>query len=165
MPNPTRSPASVQELLGRLAEKSDDRVALKVLEGRALSRSAKSVHVAVSGGIVAVPIANIEEVVSTVASQPDMVRMVVRNPHEIEPLLRVRLTRPGGSGTGGASGGAIEQARDGDIVYTDRVTRLQMGAATYTTTDTDTITGGDGQPDASDDCVSNNDEHPDDLGG
>src|SRR3984957_14927683 len=76
------SPTSIKDLLDRLKEKPDEQVGLTALRGRALSRSAHNLHLAISGGIVAVPIANIQEVTSLGKAQPDVVQLLIRNPQE-----------------------------------------------------------------------------------
>jgi hypothetical protein len=154
MTHPRHPNPSVQDLLGRLPEKTDDHVGVTTLMGRAVSRSANNVHVAIAGGIIAVPIANIETVARLAESQPDAVRIVVRNPQEIQPLLRVRPV--GGGAPPPAGGGMVEAARDGDKVFTDRTFKDYVGVGTCTYTDTDTISGGHGEPDQCDDCVPDN---------
>jgi hypothetical protein len=143
---------SIQKLLDSLEKKPDERVAIKALIGRALSRSDKNLHLAVSGGIVAVPIANIENIVSVTESQADVVRVIVRNPQEIRTLLRARLSQPASGGVilGGVGMGNVETARDGDTVPGNRDYTVNLGVGTCNYTDTDTITGGQGQPDACD---------------
>jgi hypothetical protein len=149
----------IRKLLDHLVERQDDRVGVTALSGRAVSRSATNVHLAVPGGIVAVPIANITGVF-TLASQPDAVRIEVRNPQQIQPLLQVRPVGSGngiGSGGGGTKGGGtVEAARDGEIVFTDRTFKDYIGVGTCTYTDTDTVSGGQGQPDQCDDSVPDN---------
>jgi hypothetical protein len=116
---------------------------------------------AVHGGIVAIPIANIEEVDILDQAQPNAVRIAVRNPATIQPLLRVK---PAGTLGGDASGGlgTVESARDGDTVTSDRkLPPYYIGVTTCTTTDTDTFTGGQGQLDAIDDV--NTEQHVDDT--
>ena len=155
--------ASVQKLLSGLAQKNDDEVAVVTLKGRALSRSTTNVHVATTAGIVAIPIANIEKVVSLSDKQADLVRIVVRNPKDIRQLLGVRPLGPVGGG--GSTGGGVIAMEDGEILPTDRnPERLMVGVGTYTETDTDTITGGQGNPDATDDRQTG-DGRADDLDG
>ena len=143
--------SSVQKLLDELDQKQDDRVGVAILHGRAVSRSATNIHLAVRGGIVAVPITSVEEVAFLSKTQPNAVRLAVRNPMAIQALLRAK---PVGALGGGISGGAgtVETARDGDIVYTNRTFQMYQGVATCTYTDTDTTSGGAGQPDQCDDC-------------
>ena len=139
---------SIKALLDRLEEKPNEQVGLTALRGRALSRSADSVHMAVRGGIVAVPIANIEEVTSLGDSQPNVVQLLIRDPRQIHPLLRVRPFNPYGGANGGQT---VEAARDGEIVPGDReVTYPGVGVSTCTSTDTDT-TSGNGEADQCDD--------------
>ena len=141
------SDPSIQQLLDHLEQKPDDQVVRTTLVGRALSRSANNVHMAISGGVVAVPISNIEKVTPLSASQPDAVRLVVRNPQDIQPLLRTRPSSGGGKGGGG--GGTVE-ALNGDTVRTGNSFTFHVGVGTYTAYDTETVTGGDGGLDASD---------------
>lgn len=141
---------SVRQLLDGLEQKQDDQVGLTTLTGRAVSRSDSNIHLAVRGGIAAIPITNIGEVVFLSKSQPDAVRIAVRDPAAIQPLLKVK---PNGGPSGGTpgGGGTVEEARDGEKVYTDRTYKAYQGVATCTYTDTDTISGGQGQPDQCDD--------------
>jgi len=150
---------SVKKLLDRLDQREDDQVAITTLKGRALSRSSNNnLHLATAGGIVAVPIANIKQVIQLSDSDPVAVSLVVRNPQDIKSLLGVRPAKPfSGDGLGTA-----EFANDGETVPTDRSYKDYIGVGTCTMTDTDTITGGQGQPDACDDTVSDNCP-PDDL--
>jgi hypothetical protein len=148
-----RSGASIEKFLDGLKQKNDDDVAVTTLKGRALSRSGANVHLATTAGIVAVPIANIKEVVSLSDAHADLVRVVVKNPKDIRQLLGVRPAGPlgvGGPGGGGAT--TIDDMEDGDTENTERnpVTEYQ-GVWTGTTYDTDTYTGGQGELDATDD--------------
>jgi hypothetical protein len=152
------SDPSIQQLLDHLEQKPDDQVVRTTLIGRALSRSANNVHIAISGGVVAVPISNIEKVTPLSASQPDAVRLVVRNPQEIQTLLR---TRPSSGGGKGGGGGTVE-ALDGDTVQTGNSFTFYVGVGTYTAYDTETVTGGDGGLDACDEAETSGGS-PDDL--
>ena len=75
-------------------------------------------------------------------------------------MLQVRPVGSGnGSGSGGGGtkgGGTVEAARDGEIVFTDRTFKDYIGVGTCTYTDTDTVSGGQGQPDQCDDSVPDN---------
>lgn len=148
-------PDSVRKLLDSLEQRQDDHVGLTALTGRAISRSADNVHLAVRGGIVAVPIANLVDVTFVSKSQPDAVLVVVRDPSAITPLLRVKTSGVSGENIPGSTQ-SIELARDGEKVYTDRTFKDYIGVGTCTYTDTDTITGGQGQPDACDDSEPDN---------
>jgi len=103
----------------------------------------------VRGGIVAIPIASIEQVITQGKAQPDVVQLLVRNPQQIRTLLSVRPFNPYGS-----NGGTVtaDDARDGEIVPGDReVSYYGVGVSTCTSTDTDTTSGGNGEPDQCDD--------------
>ena len=153
-PKPNKT---LQKLLNDLARKKDDEVAVITLTGRALSRSAKNLHVAVSSGIVAVPIGNIEQMVTLAGSRPGMIRFVVRNPSDIRPLLSVGPILPG----------PTNEAEDPELP--DGVVRTvleikgfhDVGVNTCDLYATDTASGQDGNLDQSDDekCF---DDHPDD---
>jgi hypothetical protein len=135
------------ELIDRLPTRSDDEVAVQVIEGRALSKSETSVHLALTTGLVAVPLASIIRVTS-VPGTKDIVRLVVRNPDGIRHLLRVtRTTSTAFAGPGVQRGEKI----GGDI--------LGPGVSTCDYYDTETATGEDGF-DASDDeeAVCQNDD-------
>jgi hypothetical protein len=119
------------------------------LRGRALSRSDSNLHFAVAGGIVAIPIANIQDVTSLGKAQPDVVQVLVRNPQQIQTLLKVRPFNPYGNPSGN---GTVEAARDGEVVPGDReVSYPGPGVSTCTSTDSDTTSGGNGMPDQTDD--------------
>jgi hypothetical protein len=153
MANKAASQVSIKNLLDRLEEKSDDQVGLTALRGRALSRSSHNLHLAIQGGIVAVPIENIQEVTSLSTAQPDLVQLLIRNPQKIQPLLKVRPFNPFG-GNGG--GGSVEAARDGEVVPANREARYPgVGVSTCMSTDSDTISGGNGETDACDDVKEN----------
>jgi hypothetical protein len=153
-----KSDKLLQKLLAGLAQKQDNTVAFITLSGRALSRSAKNIHVAVSSGIVAVPIANIQKAVSIPGSQPGIVRLVVNNPHQIQSLLGVRPANPGGGGNQTA-----EAAQDGETVQGDLLVKgaWGVGVSTCDLYSSDTVTGGDGNADACDDTETD-DCHADD---
>jgi hypothetical protein len=86
---------SVKKFLDRLEQREDDQVAITSLSGRALSRSSNNnLHLATAGGIVAVPIANIKQVIQLSDSDPVAVRLGVRNPQDIKQLLGVRPAKP-----------------------------------------------------------------------
>ena len=104
MKNALRPSAPIKKFLEGLKQKDDDEIAVTTLKGRALSRSAKNVHLATGVGIVAVPIANIKEVVSLSDAHADLVRVVVKNPKELRQLLGVRPAWPTGGPAGRRSG-------------------------------------------------------------
>lgn len=140
--------SSIQTLLKDLEQKQDELVGVTTLCGRAVSRSTHNIHLAINDGIVAVPIENVERVIPLGNSQPNAIGLVVRNPQEIRPLLKVRPAGPF-HGIGSAAGTTVEAARDGDTVLTDRTFKFLQGVGTCVGTDTDTISGG--APDQCDD--------------
>jgi len=87
------------EILCELPTRRDEEVAMRMLEGRALSRSDTSLHLAVPTGLLAIPLDNIVKVTPVVGTK-GIVRILVRNPEAARPLLRVSAR----SGSGGASG-------------------------------------------------------------
>jgi hypothetical protein len=153
-----KSDNTLKKLLDGLAKKQDSQVAFITLSGRALSRSAKNIHVAVSSGIVAVPIANIQKVVSVPGSQPGIVRLVVNNPHQIQSLLGVRPANPGDG-----SNPTADKAEDGEIVQGDLLVKgvWGVGVSTCDLYSSDTVTGGEGNADTCDDTETD-DCHADD---
>jgi hypothetical protein len=154
------SQTSIKSLLDRLDEKPDEQVGLTGLRGRALSRSAQNLHLATSGGIVAVPIANIQEV-TLLGDQPDMVHLLIRNPRQIQPLLKARPSNPiGGNGGSGSVEASVAQTVYGDNEFGPY---QGVGVSTCTSYDTATISGVDGAPDATDDVEQNC--HADDVFG
>jgi hypothetical protein len=143
--------APIKKLLDRLEQKKDEEVAVTTVKGRAISRSPTNVHLATAAGIVAIPIANIKEVVSLSDAAPDLVRIVVRNPKDMRQLMGVRSAWPPAGGSHGG-GGTVVKMEDGETLPTDRNKEInRIGVGTYETTDSDTITGGQGNPDATDD--------------
>jgi hypothetical protein len=174
---PTSDPdVPIQNLLDRLKQKPDDQVAVTTLMGRALSRSADKVHLAFGGGLVAIPVANIQRVISVSSSHPDVVRLVVRNPEDIQSLLEVTPVAVPPTGRFGQvkedvdddddNGDNGDDAEGGytDTIPTDRnsITGYGVGVSTCTWSDTDTITGG--EADAVDDYPAH-DCHADDEDG
>jgi hypothetical protein len=144
---------ALKALLADLAEKQDHSVALVTISGRALSRSANNIHVAVPSGIVAVPISNIQKVASVEGTQPGIVRLVVRDPHQIQSLLGVRPVNTGGRGQGGGGISSPDEAQEGDTVQGDLLVKGVWGVGVQTCNlySSDTITGTDGNADACDD--------------
>lgn len=144
---------SEKDLLGRLPKKSDNSVGPTVLTGRALSRSADTVHLAIAGGIVGVPIANIQAVAPVTGSRapPNAVQIAVKNPQEIRSILRVGAVLASGVISGSVT--AEDKLPDGFVVDTDRTWVDQgVGVSTCTYHDTDTVSGGQGKTDQLDDC-------------
>ena len=133
---------TLDELLARIDEVSDDDVVRATLQGRALSRSTDNLHLAVRTGVLAIPLTSIERVIPVPAARPDIVRVVVKNPAAVETLYQAAPSREGlrergekiGSGPG-------------------------VGVQTCDYYDTSTITGGQ-----ADQCDDNDmDCHADDL--
>src|SRR5688572_14650259 len=93
-------------LVNRLPARADDEVAIQVIEGRALSKSDDSLHVALPTGLVAVPIRSVVRVTS-IPGTKDVVRIVVRNPDGIRHLLRVNPRGATLQARGGESGTRI----------------------------------------------------------
>lgn len=136
----------LKTVLGGLPRKDDNKVATVTVSGRALSRSDSNVHIAVSSGIVAVPIGNIAKAVSVAGSQPGIVRLVVNNPHQIQSLLGVR---PVAEGTNQSA----ESAQEGESVRGDLLVEgvWGVGVSTCNLYSSDTVTGDEGNADACDD--------------
>jgi hypothetical protein len=150
---------AAKKLLDSLEQKEDDQVALTTLHGRALSRSSINLHMAIGGGMVAIPIVNIKQVIQISDSHPDAVSVIIRNPQDIQPLLAVKPAKPPFSGEGF---GNVEAARLGEKVPTNRKSTTMIGVGTCTITETDTITGFHGETDQCDDSETDNCP-PDDL--
>ncbi len=150
MENTDHHDISVKDLLGRLEEKPDNSVGPTILTGRALSRSADTVHLAIAGGIVGVPIANIVAVLPVAGYKvpPNAVQIAIRNPQEIRSLLSVGAVLA--SGSGGAT--AEEKLPDGFVVDNGTFVAEGVGVSTCVYTNTDTVSGGQGELDQSDDC-------------
>ncbi len=146
-----KTDSTLKKLLAGLPQKQDNQVAVITVSGRALSRSAKNIHIAVPSGIVAVPIANIEKAVSVPGSQPGIVRLVVHNPHQIQSLLGVRPANPANPGDGSST--TADMAEDGETVRGDLLLEgvWGVGVETCNLYSSDTVSGGEGNADACDD--------------
>jgi hypothetical protein len=83
----------LEELLGRLPERSDEDVAAVTLVGRALSRSDTHLHLATSKGVVAVPLAQIDDVRVRFADDPARVSVKVRDPDSVRLMRRALVPR------------------------------------------------------------------------
>jgi len=93
----------IASVLKRLQKQPD--AAKTTLQGRAVSRSEDSLHLATSTGIVAVPTDAIEDVKPLlVAGDPNLVTVSVKDSAKVRHLLKVKLTDE--TGMGGASGEA-----------------------------------------------------------
>jgi len=93
----------IASALKRLQKQPD--AAKTTLQGRAISRSDESLHVATSTGIVAVPIDAIEDVQPLLATgDPNLVTVSVKDSAKVRHLLKVKLTdeAEGGGATGEA---------------------------------------------------------------
>jgi hypothetical protein len=130
----------VVDLPKGLPTRDDDDVAVRVFIGRALSKSATSLHLAVRTGIIAVPLKSIARVLP-VRGVKNMVRIVVRNPAGVRPLLDVKPVSS-------ASESSDDKPRRGEFIGT-----TLEGVATCSSYDTPTVTSEEGD-DASDDTDS-----------
>jgi hypothetical protein len=151
MENAEHRDNSVKNLLGRLPEKADNSVGRTILTGRALSRSADTVHLAIASGIVGVPIANIETVIPVVGYKvpPNLVQIAIRNPQEIRSLLSIGTVLASGVISGVATPDVLP---DGFLVDNGTFVAQGIGVSTCVYTNTDTVSGGQGELDQSDDC-------------
>jgi hypothetical protein len=131
----------LSKLLEHLPTRRDDEVAIRVIEGRALSKNETSLHLALPTGLVAVPLDSITRVTS-VPGTKDIVRLVIRGHADIRHLLRV-ATRT----TTGQVVGSGPVTHRGEQIGSGI---LGPGVSTCDYYDTDTITGEEGY-DASDD--------------
>jgi hypothetical protein len=140
----------VPNALRDLPTRQDDEVAMRILEGRALSRSDTNIHLAVPTGLLAIPLDNIVKV-TPVAGTKGIVRILVRDPEAARPLLRVSPR----SATGSSGGGVVAAVR-GELIGSGI---LGPGVSTCDYYDTPTVTGEEGY-DASDDeeAVCQNDD-------
>jgi hypothetical protein len=83
----------LEELLGRLPERSDEDVAASTLVGRALSRSDTHLHLATRKGVVAVPLSQIDDVTVRFADDPSRVSVKVRDPDSVRLMRRALVPR------------------------------------------------------------------------
>jgi hypothetical protein len=95
----------VSELLKQLQVQPD--AAKVTLQGRAVSRSETSLHLAVATGVVAVPLGEIEDVAPLgPAGDPTLVSVLVRDNTKVRHLLKVQPTTGVAQGTGCQPAGA-----------------------------------------------------------
>jgi len=94
--------AKLDELLSRLPSFGDSRSLIH--EGKAVSRDKNSLHLAVSSGVIAIPLADITEVNGLSGQSSDIVSVTVKSPDGIRQIRHVAGTFRGG-GFGGAFGG------------------------------------------------------------
>jgi hypothetical protein len=132
----------LRDLIGRLPSRADDEVAILAIEGRALSKSDTSLHLAIPTGLIAIPLDSIMKATS-VPGTKEIVRLVVRNPGAIRHLLRVV---PRGGTSGQATGGGVVAQQRGELLGSG----WGAGVNTCDYYNTETITGEEGN-DASDD--------------
>jgi hypothetical protein len=91
----------IASVLKRLQKQPD--AAKTTLQGRAISRSEDSLHLATATGIMAVPIDAIEDVKPLLATgDPNLVTVSVKDSAKVRHLLKVKLTDE--AETGGATG-------------------------------------------------------------
>jgi len=130
-PNP-----SLAELLQRLEDRATEGLARVRLDGHAVSKSADSLHLAISSGLVAIPLSEVEDVFPIFgAPSPEWVSVVVRSADRIQYLRRIEES---------------EESQADDIDGS-----VARGVVTVFCVDTATITGREGA-DATDDarCIS-----------
>jgi hypothetical protein len=116
----------------RLPDRADSEVGTVVLEGRALSKSKTSLHLAVRTGLVAIPLESITRVIEMPGTK-EMVRLVVTNPSEIRHLLRAKVSTAAQSAEGG-------DTRRGEEIGSG----WGVGVQTCRYYDTETATGEEG---------------------
>jgi hypothetical protein len=136
--------SELDNLLSRLPSTEETRQSV-TFEGRALSRDDDHLHLATASGVIAIPIAEIEEVRHLVGRSDDVVSVDVRNGDRIKHIRRVIRTARGFGGFGGFGGtiGGVE----GDTVtgeYLDTAT--VTGGTADATDDTFWIEQVDDQP-------------------
>ena len=105
MNQPEDAPSKrISELLGKLQAQPD--AAQITLQGRATSRSETNLHLAVSSGIVAIPIDEIEDVVPlSTTTDPTLVSVLVKDASKVRHLLKVRSTMGAAEGSGSQAAG------------------------------------------------------------
>jgi hypothetical protein len=88
----TEAARGLAELLDRLEEKADEGLARTRLSGRAVSKSADSLHLATSSGLVAIPLSEIDDV-SPRGDDPRRVTVSIRRGDRVRQLVRVQPHR------------------------------------------------------------------------
>lgn len=127
---------NLEELLKRLDDKGDDKGTLSSYTGRALSKSGKNLHLSTHSGVIAIPLANIENITPLSFGDKSIVTVDVQSASTV-----TRLTE-GDPGDISATASAL---------YSARATMARRRGPIILTGDTDTITGG--RPDACDDTI------------
>lgn len=134
----------LSDILDSLPTRSDDDVAVVLIEGRALSKNETNLHLALRTGLVAVPLDSISSVTS-VPGANGFVRLVVRSPANIRHLLRVvRRNVEADEEDGGDDDGTTQR---GELIVSGIP---GVGVSTCDYYDKETLTGQDGNYDASD---------------
>ena len=138
MNQPEDAPSKrISELLGKLQAQPD--AAQITLQGRATSRSETNLHLAVSSGIVAIPIDEIEDVVPlSTTTDPTLVSVLVKDASKVRHLLKVQSTMGAAEGSGSQAAGT-QVARERGLGGSSG---LGSDTATPGWTDTVTISGG-----------------------
>lgn len=126
----------VSELLEQLQVRPD--AAMITLQGRAISRTETSLHLAVSTGIVEIPVGEIEDVTPLRPSgDPTRVSVLVRDNTKVRHLLKVQSTMEATQVSGFQPAG--RQAGGGPITLPPIFT---CDSFTSQNLDTTTVTGG-----------------------
>ncbi len=82
---------NLKELLERIEETRDEEVATVTFRGLACSRSADNLHLAISNGVIAIPIENIEDVTRLNLADQNTVAVKVRNSDTVKYLKRMPI--------------------------------------------------------------------------
>jgi hypothetical protein len=133
----------LSDILAPLPTRSDDDVAVLLIEGRALSKNETNLHLALPTGLVAVPLDSISRVTS-VPGTNGIVRLVVRSPANIRQLLNV--VRHDVEADEEENVGGYGDTQRGELLGSGP----GVGVSTCDYYNTETLTGQDGY-DASDD--------------
>jgi|SRR5215211_3170720 len=136
--------SELDNLLSRLPSTKETRQSV-TFDGRALSRDDDHLHLATASGVVAIPIAEIEEVRPLVGRSDDIVSVDVRNGDRIKHIRRVTRTAGGVGGVGGFGatiGGVEGDSTTGEYLDTATVT----GGRADATDDTFWVEQVDDQP-------------------
>jgi hypothetical protein len=99
---------NINTVLQRLKDRSEEGLAKLVYTGKALSKSDTHLHLAVSSGIVLIPIAEIDSIAYVYKDfNEDYLHVTVKNADRVRHALRrEQLRDSGGSGAAASSAGA-----------------------------------------------------------
>jgi len=102
----------LEKLLSRLPSAAKSQESL-IYEGKAVSRDKDNIHLAVSSGVIAIPLADIREVKALSGQSNDIVSVSVKSADGIKQIRHASpMLRPGGWGSRFGGGGIFGNSSD-----------------------------------------------------